>query len=128
MELNEKNEDSIKIKISFLGKINTISCKLYMTFKELIELFLKQNLKDEYNLDKLKLTINGEVCLLEKNLETYKDEILNNNIFILNYNKDNEKDENKEQNDFSLYNNEENEFNSENTVTKLEYKFLYLKG
>ena len=129
MELIEKNEDLYDVKISFLGKIKTISCKLYMTFKELIELFLKKNLKDKYNLDKLTLTINGEVCFLEKNLETHKDEILNNDIFILNYNKGVQEEENKEQNDFPLIiGGGENEFDSENTVTELEFKFPVFKG
>jgi len=129
MELIEKNEDLYDVKISFLGKIKTISCKLYMTFKELIELFLKKNLKDKYNLDKLTLTINGEVCFLEKNLETHKDEILNNDIFILNYNKGVQEEENKEQNDFPLIiGGGGNEFDSENTVTELELKFPVFKG
>ena len=129
MELIEKNEDLYDVKISFLGKIKTISCKLYMTFKELIELFLKKNLKDKYNLDKLTLTINGEVCFLEKNLETHKDEILNNDIFILNYNKGVQEEENKEQNDFPLIGGGGgNEFDSENTVTELEFKFPVFKG
>ena len=129
MELIEKNEDLFDVKISFLGKIKTISCKLYMTFKELIELFLKKNLKDKYNLDKLTLTINGEVCFLEKNLETHKDEILNNDIFILNYNKGVQEEENKEQNDFPLIGGGGgNEFDSENTVTELEFKFPVFKG
>ena len=129
MELIEKNEDLFDVIISFLGKIKTISCKLYMTFKELIELFLKKNLKDKYNLDKLTLTINGEVCFLEKNLETHKDEILNNDIFILNYNKGVQEEENKEQNDFPLIGGGGgNEFDSENTVTEFEFKFPVFKG
>ena len=125
MELNEKNEDSIKIKISFLGKINTISCKLYMTFKELINIFLKNILNYEYNLDKFILTLNKEECFLEQILETHKDDILNNKIFVLKYI---QQGENKEKNDFYINNNEENDFNLENIEQKLYFKFPVFNG
>ena len=96
---NEENIEALNnIIISFKGKENKLECNPKMTIQEIIKLFLKQYLKNQYDLKTLILTINGVVCYPDEILESYKNYISSNSVFKLYYYVKNNNKENNRQN------------------------------
>ena len=89
------NEELIKIKISFKDKQNKIECNPKMTIQDIIKYYLQNYLNNEYDLNKLILTINGVICYPDETLESYKHYINSNSVFKLCYY---EKDKNNQNN------------------------------
>ena len=79
------NQPSITIKISFVGKVKEMICFNNYTIKEIIEKYIKDFLNSDYEINKFYLEINGKICDLNENLESYKNDIINNCIFNLSY-------------------------------------------
>ena len=80
------NWNIIKIKIIFEGNIKELNCFYNATIKEIITKFINEFLNHNFKLKYFSLTINNKKCILEKTLETYRNDIYNNNIFLLTYN------------------------------------------
>ena len=102
---NDDNGEYLNnITISFKDKTKQINCNPKMTFEEIIKKFLQEYLDNQYDLEKLTLTINGVICYPDETLESYKNYISSNSIFKLHYseniqNNDNDNDNNDNDND-----------------------------
>ena len=76
---------NLNIIISFNNRTDKIYCKPQMTFEEIIKKYLNEYLNNQYDFEKLTLTINGEKCKPDKTLESYIDYINSGSIFQLYY-------------------------------------------
>ena len=77
------------------------NCYHQMTFEEIIKKYLNEYLNNQYDFEKLTLTINGEICKPDKTLESYIDYINSGSIFKLYYDEKNTVNESfKKNNDF----------------------------
>ena len=62
-------ENSNNIIISFKDRTDKIKCTPQMTFEEIIKKYLNVYLNNQYDFEKLTLTINGVICYPDKTLE-----------------------------------------------------------
>ena len=76
---------NLNIIISFNNRTDKIYCKPQMTFEEIIKKYLNEYLNNQYDFEKLTLTINGEIFKPDKTMESYIDYINSGSIFQLNY-------------------------------------------
>ena len=97
----DNGENLNNVKISFKDRTDKIYCNPQMTFEEIIKKYLNEYLNNQYDFEKLTLTINGEKCYPDKTLESYIDYINSGSIFKLYYDEKNTVNESfKKNNDF----------------------------